>query len=204
MSKKIIILCCGLPGCGKTSFCQKLSICMGSIPVISTDIIKAIYEGNNEPILKYVSHSAWKYFGECTVDNVLKGYSLFSKSLFAHSLEVAKKMLNSFDLLLLEGMAVTPKCVDEVSKIAIPMLIYMKSNNVQESYKHKLQFRADKTNHWKERANIMTILKNQIETELNIYKPDFEINSIQDSDNKQVQIINKVNSIYNNNNFVYD
>ena len=197
MSKKIIILCCGLPGSGKTSFCHNIANSLGSVPLLSTDIIKAIYEDTGEPILKYVSHSAWKYYGEFSKDNVIKGYSLFAKTLFNHTLEVAKKIMKTYDLLIIEGMAVTPKSVEEVSKIAKPVLIYMSSSNIQDSYKNKLQFRADKRNHWEEKSHILEIIKQQIESELDVYKPDYKIRGIQDSKIIRNQLIAKLKNIYN-------
>ena len=90
MNGRSIIIIMGIPGAGKTTFANKLSIEMAGIPVICTDIVKAVYEKENPKVLTKVSHNAWQIIGECTDENIVDGYKIFSSELFKYSYSLAQ------------------------------------------------------------------------------------------------------------------
>lgn len=160
MTNKTIIAVIGIPGSGKTSFANKLSTELFGIPVINTDLIKAIYEAENEYILSKVSHSAWELVGECSKENIIKGYDIFSKTLFQYAYSLAKKLLNTYTVVIIEGMGINLPDLSEVNENTICVLFT--NQNKEKSYSDKLKFRANKINNWVQKKEILEEIENYL------------------------------------------
>lgn len=171
MNKKIILVM-GIPGSGKTTFANKLSTMMSGIPVICTDIVKAAYEDKSPVILSKVSHTAWELIGDCTDENIVKGYQVFSKELFKFAYNLAKKMLNTYNTVIIEGLGIDVSVLDDLPEYVIK--IFLVNQNKEEAYQKKLIFRNSKINNWKENEKALCCIEKYIETSLVEYDDCFK------------------------------
>lgn len=160
MENKNIILVMGIPGAGKTTFANKLSIEMAGIPVICTDVVKAVYEGENEKILNKVSHNAWQIVGECTDENIIAGYKIFSAELFKYSYFLAQKLLCTYNTVIIEGLGIDVSILGELPERIIK--IVLENNDIQAGYINKLCYRNNKENNWEKNSRTIGLLNEYI------------------------------------------
>lgn len=165
MSKKTIIFVMGIPGSGKTTFANRLSCEMAGIPVICTDIVKAAYEEKNRAVFSRVSHSAWQLVGECTDENVVKGYELFSRELSKYSYALARKMLLTYNTAIVEGLGIDVSAFDNMPENVIK--VFMTNRDRENGYKNKLRFRNNKQNNWEKNEHNMKLIEKYILDSLN-------------------------------------
>lgn len=156
MNDKNIIIVMGIPGAGKTTFANKLSIEMAGIPVICTDIVKAVYEKENPKILNKVSHNAWQILGERTDENIVEGYKIFSSELFKYSYLLAQKMLETYNTVIIEGLGIDISALDELSERVIK--VYLTNKERQLGYINKLSYRNNKENNWQKNSHTIEVI----------------------------------------------
>ena len=73
--KTKIILIGGVPGVGKTSLSGSIAASNGINIVLSGDYLREFlraYKNESAEILGYSVYDSWKYFGDMTVDNIIK------------------------------------------------------------------------------------------------------------------------------------
>lgn len=155
----------GIPGSGKTTFANRLSCEMAGIPVICTDIVKAAYEEKNSEVFSKVSHNAWQLMGECTDENVVKGYALFSRELLKYSYALAQKMLLTYNTVIVEGLGIDVNALDDVPENVIK--VFMTNSDRENGYKNKLRFRNNKQNNWEKNAHHLRLIEKYILDSLN-------------------------------------
>ena len=164
MNGRSIIIIMGIPGAGKTTFANKLSIEMAGIPVICTDIVKAVYEKENPKVLTKVSHNAWQIIGECTDENIVDGYKIFSSELFKYSYSLAQKMLETYNTVIMEGLGIDISVLDELPERVIK--VYLTNNERQSGYINKLCYRNNKENNWQKNSHALELICEHIKGNL--------------------------------------
>lgn len=185
MNNKYIILVLGIPGSGKTTFANKLSIEMAGIPVICTDIVKAVYEEKNTKVLSKVSHNAWQIVGECSDENIVIGYRIFSSELFKYSYSLAQKMLRTYNTVIIEGLGIDVSVIDDMPEQIIK--VFLSNNDRQAGYLNKLSYRNNKENNWQKNAHSLELISKYIENNLTIDKLLFKFD-VSESD-KYIKLI---------------
>ena len=160
MKNRTIIAIVGIPGSGKTSLANKLSSELAGIPVLNTDIVKAAYEDENPQILSKVSHNAWELMGSYSELNVKEGYTLFSKTLFRYTYSLAKKLLNTYTTVIIEGMGIDIPALSDIEEDVI--CIFLTNDNIEKSYLDKLKYRVNKINNWEIRKDILKIIEKKL------------------------------------------
>jgi 2-phosphoglycerate kinase len=157
----MIIYVMGVPGTGKTTFSQLLSNDLGTVPLISTDIVKSIVcEYFEKPILQKVSYSAWELLGEFNTKNVIDGYEIFSRALFSETYKITKAILQTYSLTIVEGLGINPDMIKDTDDSYVTILL--RNLNLTKHQMHKLRIRNDKINHWNKHADAIS----KIETHL--------------------------------------
>lgn len=156
MNDRNIIMVMGIPGAGKTTFANKLSIEMAGIPVVCTDIVKAVYEEENPKVLSKVSHNAWQIIGERTDENIVEGYKIFSSELFKYSYSLAQKMLGTYNTVIIEGLGIDISALDELPERVIK--VYLTNNERQSGYINKLCYRNNKENNWQKNSHALELI----------------------------------------------
>ena len=164
MQNRNIIMVMGCPGSGKTTFANKLSAEMAGIPVICTDIVKAVYEKENMSILSKVSHNAWQLVGECTDENIVTGYKMFSSELFKYSYSLAQKLLCTYNTVIIEGLGIDSSVLDDLPERIIK--VFLTNKERQAGYLNKLCYRNNKENNWQKNAHTMELINKYIEDNL--------------------------------------
>lgn len=160
MNGRNIIMVMGIPGAGKTTFANKLSIEMAGIPVICTDIVKAAFEDENPKVLSKVSHNAWQIIGECSDENIVEGYKAFSSELFKYSYSLAKKMLGTFNTVIIEGLGIDISVIDNLPERIVK--VYLTNNERQTGYINKLCYRNNKENNWRKNSHAIELISKYI------------------------------------------
>ena len=164
MENKNIILVLGIPGSGKTTFANKLSAEMAGIPVVSTDIVKAVYEEESINILSKVSYNAWQIVGEYTDENIVTGYKIFSSELFKYSYALAKKLLRTYNTVIIEGLGIDVSVISDLPESIITVLLT--NSNRQAGYLNKLFYRNNKENNWQKNEHALELINKYIESNL--------------------------------------
>lgn len=165
MNRNTIILIMGIPGSGKTTFANRLSCEMAGIPVICTDIVKAAYRDKNRVVFSKVSHSAWQLVGECTDENVIKGYALFAHELFKYSYALAQEMLLTYNTVIIEGLGIDINTLNNVPENTIK--VFITNSDRENGYRNKLKFRNNKQNNWEKNAYHLELIEKYILDTLN-------------------------------------
>lgn len=185
-----MILVVGTPGSGKTTFANTLSCHLAGIPVICTDIIKVCFEEKSPTILSKVSHTAWELVGECTDENIIAGYQMFARELFHYSLEVAKKMFETYNTIIIEGLGIAPDIVQELPYQVI--CIHVTNKHSSDGYMNKLVYRTKKVNNWTQKEWLLNIIGEFIKAEFKKQEKYLSID-IQDSDKAISYVIQQLN-----------
>ncbi len=174
MDNKNIILILGIPGSGKTTFANKLSAEMAGIPVVCTDIVKVVYEEESINILSKVSHNAWQIVGERTDENIVLGYKIFSAELFKYSYALAKKLLRTYNTVIIEGLGIDVSVLDDLPESIIT--VFLTNRDRQTGYLNKLCYRNNKENNWQKNEHALELISEYIEynlsSELTSYRFD--------------------------------
>ena len=153
MSNKIVILILGIPGAGKTTLANNLSNALAGIPHVDTDIIKAVYETTNPQIFSQTSHSAWALFGECTYENIIKGYTVLSREIFKKCIPLIQRLLKTYNTIIIEGLGID---IDKIEDLQIPTIVfYLTNQNKEEGYKNKMMYRNSGVNGWERDQSIL-------------------------------------------------
>ena len=197
MKNKTIVFIIGIPGSGKTCFSQRLSIELGIVPLVSTDIVKfMVSQKSNDPFLKKVSHNAWKLIGEYNEKNIIVGYKEFSKSLFRETYYLIKQIFNTYNLVIVEGMGISLELVNNICENHVEILL--KNQNIEHALKNKLRYRNNKNNNWECNQFAIKIIEKYIkETCFNSF-PDLIYGDISDSNillKRAVRSINEIEAI---------
>lgn len=193
MSNKILITIIGLPGTGKTTMANKLSIAMAGIPVISTDIVKAIYRSTGHEVLGLTSHTAWQLFGECTDDNIIKGFELQAEILYRYSLNISESLFKTYNTVVVEGLGIDLKKYNELRNYK-KILIYLKNSRIDIAYKNKLQYRNDKNNNWYAHQSVLKVIDSYIQNKISYI--DGAVITIDVADSYKIeQLIKEINAV---------
>jgi len=145
-----IILIGGVPGTGKTTIAVELAKKLGIEHIIHTDTIRNImryYETN--PLLHEVSHTAWKYFGECNNKNIIKGFFKHAFLLNKVIKDLIQDIIKKGSSAIIEGIHITPLLSFLISE-DIPIFI-LHINNRNDHFKifdNKNNKRSIKNKDW--------------------------------------------------------
>lgn len=154
----------GIPGAGKTTFANTLSSHMAGIPVICTDVVKAAYEDRDQQILSKVSHNAWQLFGDCTNENIVKGYQLFSQTLFSYTYHLALKLLKTYNTIIIEGLGIDVRRLKDLEENII--CVFLTNKNCGAGYNDKLKYRTSKNNNWTKNRQVLLVIEEYLLKEL--------------------------------------
>jgi 2-phosphoglycerate kinase len=137
MTEPVAILIGGVPGAGKTTLAIKLANELGIKEVVDTDNIRQvmrIYDKN--PILHSVTHDCWKFFGEKTDENSLKGFAAHTELLHEAIIEILRYNLRRNTSIIIEGVHVTP---DLLKKIDFAVSYFHISISDEKEHLQRLQ-----------------------------------------------------------------
>ena len=158
MQNDHVVFIMGMPGSGKTTFAQALSNRLHAVPVINSDLVKCIAACHSDnPYLREVSHSAWKLEGPYSDEQVITGYRRFSEVLFAECYRVVQLMLNTYRVVIVEGMGVSPWCIEGLPESS--SRIFLTNRNRDQAYHDKLTVRKSRENQWMQRQTTLTIIE---------------------------------------------
>ena len=156
MKNKLLVLVTGTPGAGKTTFANSLSSKMAGIPSINTDIVKAAYVNENPEVLNQSSHSAWKLFGECNSENIIRGYNLLAHELFTRSIDIADKLFGTYNTVIIEGLGIDLNSIESLKNRTA--IIHLMNGAKSVGYQKKILYRNNKQNNWEKNARLLRIV----------------------------------------------
>ena len=173
MKNKLLVLIVGIPGTGKTTLANALSSRMSGVPCINTDVIKAAYEDEAPEVLTKSSHTAWKLFGECTEENIIKGYRLLAQELFRFSLTVAEKLFETYNTVIIEGLGID---LEKIPAENYGVVIFYLTNKMRsDGYKNKIRYRNDKNNNWEKNKDVLKVVENYLVEKLRTLDNVYEV-----------------------------
>ncbi|MHB8372110.1 MAG: AAA family ATPase [Thermoplasmataceae archaeon] len=137
MNEKYVILIGGVPGVGKSSISGHIAKEMKYDIVLSGDymreFLRPILKGNNEYITTSV-YDSWKFFGDMTSENILKGFMKQVEIMNAGTESVINRSINNGENIIFETLYFYPDFIHKYKKNILPLYLYIKEEG--EHKKH--------------------------------------------------------------------
>lgn len=156
-----VILICGAPGTGKTTLAYRLADRLQVDHIIQSDTVKDFFEifDLNE-IACGASHDVWKHFGEKDRETIVKGFREHVKYYRKIISELIRQENRKFEVVIAEGVQVTPSLFDSISKIdKIGFLLRIGDQEEQvRRYRQKNRMRRKLNRKWFENYDAIEII----------------------------------------------
>ena len=145
MSKVPIILIGGVPGVGKTSISGYIAREMRINLVFSGDYIRESLRSVVEPgnILNTSVYDSWKFFGDNTEANVIKGFISQGEIVNRATNKIVKRAILNGEPMIIETLYFIPEQLNEILSEITPIYIYIDDEdlhvnrlNEREKYTH--------------------------------------------------------------------
>ena len=134
--KSKIILIGGVPGVGKTSLSGAIASSYGINIVLSGDYLREFlraYQDKNNNALGYSVYDAWKYLGNMTVDNIIKGYKEQAKFIWKGLRAVIDRGIKNGESMVIETLYFEPDYFSDIAKdLILPVYIYISDRKIHE------------------------------------------------------------------------
>ena len=134
--KTKIILIGGVPGVGKTSLSGSIAASNGINIVLSGDYLREFlraYKNESAEILGYSVYDSWKYFGDMTVDNIIKGYKEQAKFVWKGIRAIIDRAIKNGEGMIIETLYFEPAYFSDIPKdLLLPVYIYISDRGIHE------------------------------------------------------------------------
>lgn len=170
MSRSLAVYVMGVPGTGKTTFAQALSNDLGTAPVLTTDLVKAMLEDrSDDPIFGKVSHTAWELLGDFSESNLLQGYDNFSRALFRETQSLVLRLLKTYRVVIVEGLGLCPELMAAQDLDCLPILLLQ--SDPERFQRRKLRLRHERANHWQANDRSLDLIEQHLLREAERHLP---------------------------------
>ena len=134
--KSKIALIGGVPGVGKTSLSGSIAASNGINIVLSGDYLREFlraYKNESGDVLGYSVYDSWKYFGDMTVDNIIRGYKEQAKFVWKGIRAIIDRAIKNGESVIIETLYFEPAYFSDIPRdLLLPVYIYISDSGIHE------------------------------------------------------------------------